>query len=170
MRPVGSHRSCTRSRLTSVEVRLPTSREFTRRPCSSRCLHGSALFCVFGFLPDASVSHSARSVAPVQTGVPRFAGSTTALGLWRKRNPSRRFHRLPPAVCSRFAPLCRTSAAAFLRRSGAFAHGTPTARLARPPTAHSLSRSPQPPAQRSPFIPSFSLSFPCPKSFSRGCC
>lgn len=120
----------------------------------------------------------ARSVGRTQcplgcTGSDRratFGDSTTALGLWRKRNPSRRFHRLPPAVCSRFAPLCRTSAAAFLRRSGAFAHGTPTARLARPPTAHSLSRSPQPPAQRSPFIPSFSLSFPCPKSFSRGCC
>lgn len=53
MRPVGSHRSCTRSRLTPVEVRLPTAGEFARRPCSPRHLHGSAPFCVFEFSPDA---------------------------------------------------------------------------------------------------------------------
>lgn len=170
MRPMGSHRSCTRSRLTPVEVRLSTAGEFARRPCSPRRLHGSALFCVFGFSLGASVRRSVRSVAPIQTGAPRLAGSTTALALWRKRNSSRRFQRPPPVVGSRFAPPCRTPAAAFLRRSGALAHGTPTARPAHPPTVHSLSRSPQPPAQRSPFIPSFFLSFPCPKSFSRGCC
>ena len=52
MRPMGSHRSCTRNRLMPVGVRLPTSREFTRRPCSSRCLHGSAPLLATGFRPE----------------------------------------------------------------------------------------------------------------------
>ena len=123
----------------------------------------------FGFSPDASVSHSARSVAPVQTGTPRFASSATGVALWRKRNPSRRFHRPPPVVGSRFAPPCRTSAAAFLRRSGALAHGTPTARP-RARRQHIPFPGLRSPGAAEPLHPSFSLSFPCPKSYSRGCC
>lgn len=51
MRPMGSHRSCTRSRLMPVGVRLPTAGEFARRPCSARRLHGSAPPRATGFRP-----------------------------------------------------------------------------------------------------------------------
>lgn len=166
---MGSHRSCTRSRLTPVEVRLSTAGEFARRPCSPRRLHGSALFCVFGFSLGASVRRSVRSVAPVQTGVPRLAGSTTALALCRKRNPFRRFHRPPPAICSRFAPLPH------VRRSI-----SPPQRCLCARHANGTSRAPADstfpfpvsaaPGAAEPLHPSFSLSFPCPKSFSRSCC
>lgn len=49
--PMASDRSCTRNRLMPVGVRLPTSREFTRRPCSARRLRGSAPLRTTGFRP-----------------------------------------------------------------------------------------------------------------------
>ena len=123
----------------------------------------------YGFSLGASVSHSARSVAPVQTGTPRFASSATGVALCRKRKPSRRFHQPPPAVCSRFAPLphVRRSVSPPQRCSCArHANGT-----SRAPTDSTF---PFPvsaaPGAAEPLHPSFSLSFPCPKSFSRGCC
>lgn len=166
---MGSDRSCTRNRLMPVGVRLPTSREFTRRPCSARCLHGSAPPPRYGFSPGASVGHSARSVAPVQTCAPPLTDSATGVVLWRKRNPSRRFHRPPPAVCSRFAhraarPPQRFSAAAVPLRT---AHQRHVPRARRQHIPFPGLRSPRP---AEPLHPSFSLSFPCPKSFSRGCC
>lgn len=119
----------------------------------------------------------ARSVGRAQcplgcTGSDRratFGDSTTALGLWRKRNPSRRFHRPPPAVCSRFAPL------PYARRSVSPPQRCLCARHANGTTrAPADSTFPFPvsaaPGAAEPIHPSFSLSFPCPKSFSRGCC
>lgn len=166
---MASDRSCTRNRLMSVGVRLPTSREFTRRPCSSRCLHGSVPPPRYGFSPGASVGRSVRSVALVQTGTPRSTDSATGVALWRKRTPSRRFHRPPPAVCSRFAPLPH------VRRSV-----SPPQRCLCARHANGTSRAPADstfpfpvsaaPGAAEPLHPSFFLSFPCPKSFSRGCC
>lgn len=169
MRPVGSHRSCTRSHLTPVGVRLPTSREFARRPCSPRRLHGSAPFCVFEFSLGASVGPSVRSAAPVQTCAPRLSDSATGVVLWRKRNPSLRFHRPPPAVCSRFAPLPH------VRRSNFFAAAVPLHTVSQ---RHVLcahrQHTPIPglrsPRAAEPLHPSFSLSFPCPNFSFRGCC
>lgn len=166
---MASDRSCTRNRLMPVGVRLPTSREFTRRPCSSRCLHGSALFCVFGFLPDASVSHSARSVAPVQTGTPRSTDSATGVALWRKRNPSQRFHRPPPAVCSRFAPLPHVSRSRFFAAAVPL-HTVHQRHVSRAHRQHTPIPGLRSPRAAEPLHPSFSLSFPCPNFFFRGCC
>ena len=123
----------------------------------------------YGFSPGASVGRSVRSVAPVQSGTPRSTDSATGVALWRKRTPSRRFHRPPPAVCSRFAPLPH------VRRSV-----SPPQRCLCARHANSTSRAPADstfpfpvsaaPGAAEPLHPSFFLSFPCPKSFSRGCC
>lgn len=98
-----------------------------------------------------------------------FGDSATGVALWRKRNPSRRFHRPPPVVSSRFVPLPHT------RRSV-----SPPQRCSCARHANGTSRAPADstypfpvsaaPGAAEPLHPSFSLSFPCPKSFSRGCC
>lgn len=98
-----------------------------------------------------------------------FGDSTTALALWRKRNSSRRFHRPPPVVGSRFAhrvarPPRRFSAAAVPLRTARQRH---VPRVRRQHIPFPCLRSP---GAAEPLHPSFFLSFPCPKSFSRGCC
>lgn len=169
MRPMGSHRSCTRCRLTPVEVRLPTAGEFARRPFSQWRLHGSVPFCVFGFSLGASVGRSVRSVAPVQTGAPHSA------------TPRQ------PLACGESA----TRHGGFIDRHRLFAHDSPplphVRRSVSPPqrclcarhangTSHAPADSTFPfpvsaaPGAAEPLHPSFFLSFPCPKSFSRGCC
>ena len=119
----------------------------------------------------------ARSVGRAQyplgcTGSDRHATIDrlrTGVALWRKRTPSRRSHRPPPAVCSRFAPLPH------VRRSV-----SPPQRCLCARHANGTSRAPTDstfpfpvsaaPGAAEPLHPSFFLSFPCPKSFSRGCC
>ena len=166
---MASDRSCTRHRLMPVGVRLPTSREFTRRPCSSRCLHGNAPLRATGsrpmrrsatvparlhrFRPARHDRPTPQQALPCGESAPRHGGFIDR-------------HRL----FAHDSPLCRTSAAAFLRRSGAFAHGTPTARPARPPDSTFPFPVSAAPGAAEPLHPSFFLSFPCPKSFSRGCC
>ena len=165
---MASDRSCTRNRLMPVGVRLPTSREFTRRPYSSQCLHCSVSLLATGFRSERrSGAVSARlhrfrparhdrptpqQVLPCGESAPRHGGFIDR-------------HRL----FAHDSPLCRTSAAAFLRRSGAFAHGTPTARP-RARRQHIPFPGLRGPGAAEPHHPSFFLSFPCPKSFSRGCC
>ena len=166
---MASDRSCTRSRLMPVGVRLPTSREFTRRPCSSRCLHGSAPLLATGFRPE------------------RRSGAVSA-----------RLHRFRPARHDRPTPQqalpCGESATrlgGFIDRHRSLAHDSPTEphtrRSVSPPQrclcarhANGTSRAPADSTfpfpvsaalgAAEPLHPSFSLSFPCPKSFSRGCC
>ena len=166
---MGSDRSCPRNRLMPVGVRLPVGRRGHTQAVQLSAPPWQCSPPRNGFSPDASVSHSARSVAPVQTCAPRSTDSATGVALWRKRTPSRRFHRPPPAVCSRFAPLPH------VRRSV-----SPPQRCLCARHANGMSRAPADSTFPFPGLrgsrrsgtlhPSFSLSFPCPKSFSRGCC
>ena len=166
---MGSDRSCTRNRLMPVEVRLPVGRRGHTQAVQRSVPPRQCSPPRNRFSPEASVAHSARSVAPIQTCAPRLSDSATGVVLWRKRNPSQRFHRPPPAVCSRFAPLPHT------RRSV-----SPPQRCLCARHANGTSRAPADSTfpfpvsaalgAAEPLHPSFSLSFPCPKSFSRGCC
>lgn len=169
MRPMGSHRSCTRNRLMPVGVRLPTSREFTRRPCSSRCHHGSGPLYTTAFRPmrrSATVSARLHRSEPAHTirrlhdspwlvakAQPVSAVSSTATGRWltiRPTLPHTRRSVSPPQRC-----LCARHANGTSR--------APADSTFPFPVSAALGAA-------EPLHPSFSLSFPCPKSFSRGCC
>lgn len=123
----------------------------------------------YGFSPGASVGRSVRSVAPVQTGTPRLTDSEQAL------------------PCGESTP----RHGGFIDRHRLFAHDSPplphVRRSVSPPqrclcarhangTSHAPADSTFPfPVSAAlgaaePLHPSFFLSFPCPKSFSRGCC
>ena len=166
---MASDRSCTRNRLMPVGVRLPTSREFTRRPYSARCLHGSVSLLATGF-------HSERRSGAVSARLHRF-------------RPARHDRPTPQQVlpCGESAP----RHGGFIDRHRLFAHDSPplphVRRSVSPPqrclcarhangTSHAPADSTFPfpvsaaPSAAEPLHPSFSLSFPCPKSFSRGCC
>lgn len=169
MRPMGSHRSCTRSRLTPVEVLLPTASEFARRPCSARCLHGSAPLLATGFRPERR--------------------STTVPARLRRSEPARHIRRLhdSPCLVAKAQPVSAVSSTAtgrwltirptlpHTRRSVSPPQRCPCARHANGTSrAPADSTFPFPvsaaPSAAEPLHPSFFLSFPCPKSFSRGCC
>ena len=169
MRPMGSHRSCTRSRLMPVGVRLPTAGEFARRPCSPRHLHGSAPLHTSGFRPmrrSATVSARLHRFRPARH-IRRLhdspclvakaqlvsAVSPTATGRWltiRPPLPHVRRSFSPPQRC-----LCARHANGTSR--------APADSTFPFPVSAALGAA-------EPLHPSFSLSFPCPKSFSRGCC
>lgn len=167
---MASDRSCTHNRLMPVGVRLPTSREFTRRPCSARCLHGSAPLLATGFRPKRrSATVPARlhrfrpayhdSPAPRQplacgeSAQPVSAVSSTATGRWltiRPTLPHVRRSVSPPQRC-----LCARHANGTSRAPADSTFPFPVSAA---------------PGAAEPLHPSFPLSFPCPKSFSRGCC
>ena len=166
---MASDRSCTRNRLMPVEVRLPTSGGVTRRPCSARRLHGSAPLRATGFRPkrrSATVSARLHRFRParhdrptpnrrclVAKAHPVTAVSSTATGRWLTIRPTLPYTRRsvsPPQRC----PCAR------------HANGTSRAPADSTfpfPVSAALGAA-------EPLHPSFSLSFPCPKSFSRGCC
>lgn len=168
MRPMGSHRSCTCSRLTPVEVRLPTASEFARRPCSPRRLHGSTPFLATGFRSErrsGAVSARLHRFRParhdrptpnrrclVAKAHPVTAVSSTATGCLLTIRPSA---ARPPQRFSTAAVPLRT------------AHQRHVPRARRQHTPIPGLRGPR---RSGTLHPSFSLSFPCPKSFSRGCC
>lgn len=166
---MGSDRSCTRNRLMPVGVRLPVGRRGHTQAVQRSAPPRQCSPPRYGFSPGVPVGHRSHSVAPVQSGTPRSTDSAPSLALWRKRTPSRRFHRPPPADCSRFAPLPR------VRRSV-----SPPQQYLCARHANGTSRAPADstfpfpvsaaPGAAEPLHPSFSISFPCPKSFSRGCC
>lgn len=123
----------------------------------------------FGFSPDASVEHSIRSVAPVQTGTPRSTDSEQALpcgesaprhGGFIDRHRSLAHDSPHPAA----RPPQRFSAAAVPLRTARQRHAPAPADSTFPFPVSAA------PGAAEPLHPSFSLSFPCPKSFSRGCC
>ncbi len=169
MRPMGSHRSCTRSRLMPVEVRLPVGRRDHTQAVQRSAPPRQCSAPHNGFSPEASVGHSARSVAPVQTCAPRLSDSATGVVLWRKRNPSQRFHRPPPAVCSRFAPLPHVSRSRFFAAAVPL-HTVPQRHVSCAHRQHIPFPGLRSPRAAEPLHPSFSLSFPCPNFSFRGCC
>ena len=169
MRPMGSHRSCTRSRLMPVEVRLPVGRRDHTQAVQRSAPPRQCSAPHNGFSPEASVGRSVRSVALVQTGTPRSTDSEQAL------------------PCGESTP----RHGGFIDRHRLFAHDSPplphVRRSVSPPqrclcarhangTSHAPADSTFPfpvsaaPGAAEPLHPSFFLSFPCPKSFSRGCC
>lgn len=166
---MASDRSCTRNRLMPIEVRLPVGRRGHTQTVQRSAPPWQCSPPRNGFSPEASVAHSARSVAPVQTRAPRLSDSATGVVLWRKRNPSQRFHRPPPAVCSRFAPQPHVSRRRF------FAAAVPLHTVSQRHVSRARRQHTPIPGLRSsraaePLHPSFSLSFPCPNFFFRGCC
>lgn len=165
---MASDRSCTRNRLMPVGVRLPTSREFTRRPCSSRCLHGSAPLLATGFRPE-------RRSGAVSARLHRFRPARHDRPTPNRRCLVAKAH--PVTAVSSTATGClltiRPSAARPPQRFSAAAVPLRTAHQRHVPRAR-RQHIPFPglrgPRAAEPLHPSFSLSFPCPKSFSRGCC
>lgn len=167
---MASDRSCTRNRLMPVGVRLPTSREFTRRPCSARCLHGSAPLLTTGFRSErqsGAVSARLHRFRPAlhdrptpQQALPCGESATRLSGFIDRH---RRF--------AHDSPLCRTSAAAVSSPQRCHCTRYPNNGTSRAPADSTF---PFPvsaaPGAAEPHHPSFFLSFPCPKSFSRGCC
>ena len=144
---MGSDRSCTRNRLMPVEVRLPVGRRGHTQAVQRSAPPRQCSPPRNGFLPEASVGHSARSVAPVQTCAPRLTDSATGVALWRKRNPSRRF--------AHDSPLCRTSAAAVSSPQRCHCTRCPNGTSRAPADSTPPFPVSAAPAQRSPFIHRF---------------
>lgn len=165
---MASDRSCTRNRLMPIGVRLPTSREFTRRPCSARCLHGSAPLLATGFRPE-------RRSAQYPLGC---TGSDRHATIDRLRNrPCLVAKAHPVTAVSSTATGClltiRPSAARPPQRFSAAAVPLRTARQRHVPRAcrqHIPFPGLRGPRTAEPLHPSFSLSFPCPNFSFRGCC
>lgn len=170
MRPMGSHRSCTRSRLTPVEVRLSTSggghtqavqsaassrqcsllrlRVFARSVGQAQCPLGST-----GSDLRATIERLRNRRCLVAKSATRFSGFI---------DRHRRF--------AHDSPLCRTSAAAVSSPQRCHCTRCPNG-TSRAPT----DSTPPFPVSAAPVAaealhPSFSLSFPCPNFSFRGCC
>ena len=159
---MGSDRSCTRNRLMPIEVRLPVGRRGHTQAVQRSAPPRQCSPPRNGFSPDASVGHSARSVAPVQTCAPRLSDSATGVVLWRKAQPV-------TAVCSRFAPLPHVSRSRFFAAAVPL-HTVPQRHVSCAHRQHSPIPGLRSPRAAEPLHPSFSLSFPCPNFFFRGCC